>query len=405
MPLYTYKGLRADGKSVKGMREAANRQVLKTVLQKQGIFLSEAHEKGANQAGQKRFNIKLGGGVSRDDVRNFTEQFSTLQKAAIPLVECLSALADQAEKPEFREVLSTIKRDVGEGSALNVAMAKHPKVFDSLYISMIRAGESSGSLDIVLERLSEFLDSQQKLRNKISGAMVYPIIMVIIGTLLMMGLFTFVLPRITKLFQQQRKPLPLITEILLGFADFMANFWPLVLAFIILLAYAFKKFKATPNGRKKWDRFKLSIPLIGKVVRLVALARFSRTLATLLASGVPLLKAMNIVKAILGNTILSEVVEEAVNDIREGESIAGPLKRSGEFPPLMTHMISVGERAGRLEEMLNSIANTYENQINTRIDALTSLLEPLMIVVMGGTVGFVIFAIILPIMQLSDGFG
>ena len=407
MPLYEYKGLNGHGKQTKGVKEAASRAALRDALLKNGIYLSEAREKsGAKADGEKKsFNLQIGPGVSKQDIKDFTSQFCTLQKAAIPLVECLTALADQAEKETLKTALTDIKSKVSEGSSLADAMAGYPKLFDTLYISMIRAGESSGALDVVLERLTSFLDSQQKLRSKVVGAMVYPLIMIIIGGILMIVLLVFVVPRVTKLFEQQRKELPGVTRLLLAMTDAVNNYWWLLLMIAIAIGFGFKKWVSTPNGRRIWDGFLLKIPIIGNINRLVAISRFAKTLATLLASGVPLLKAMDIVKSTLGNVVLSKVVETAHEAVREGETLAAPLKRSGEFPALMLHMINVGERAGRLEEMLNSVATTYEDQVSVKVEALTSLLEPLMIVVMGGTIGFVVIAILLPIMQLSDGFG
>lgn len=409
MPLYEYKGLNSAGKAVKGTKDAPNKAALREALLKGGIYLSVATEKtGAKAAeGEKAVVAKmtLGGHVSKQDIKDFTSQFCTLQKAAIPLVESLSALAEQAEKEALKTALTDIKSKVSEGSSLANAMADHPNLFDTLYISMIRAGESSGSLDIVLERLTGFLESQLRIKSKIIGAMVYPIIMIIIGVLLLIVLMAFIVPRVTKMFEQQRKELPGITKVLLATSDFVQHFWWLIILGFVALGFAFKKWTATPKGRMQWDTIVLKIPVFGNVIRMVSLSRFAKTLSTLLASGVPLLKALDIVKSILGNAVLSKVVENAHESIREGDTLAAPLKRSGEFPPLMTHMISVGERAGRLEEMLNSIAENYEEQVSVRIEAMTSMLEPLMIVVMGGTVGFVVFAIMLPIMQLSDGFG
>lgn len=411
MPLYEYKGLTAAGKTEKGTKEAPNKAALRQMLLKNGIYLSEAKEKGGskaaqNDSGKKSLSeIKIGGGVSRQEVKDFTSQFCTLQKAAIPLVECLTALSDQAENETMKTALTDIKAKVQEGASLANAMADHPKIFDTLYISMVRAGESSGSLDVVLERLTGFLESELRLKSKITGAMVYPIIMIVIGVLLMMLLFVFVIPRVTKLFEQQRKELPGITKLLLGTADFMTNYWWVVIIAGVGLVFAFKKWVSTPKGRLQWDTILLKIPIFGSLIRLVSISRFSKTLATLLSSGVPLLKALEIVKAILGNEVLARVVDKAHDDIKEGDTLAAPLKRSGEFPPLMTHMISVGERAGRLEEMLNSVADNYEEQTSVKVEALTAMLEPLMIVVMGGTIGFVVMAILLPIMQLSDGFG
>lgn len=410
MPLYEYKGLTASGKNTKGVKEAANKAALRDILLKSGVYLSEAKEKSGSAAAhnsdaKSKLSIQLGAGISKVDIKDFTAQFCTLQKAAIPLVECLNALADQAENPQLRSMLTDIKSKVSDGSSLANAMAVHTKAFDPLYVSMIRAGESSGSLEIVLERLTDFLESQLRLRSKVIGAMVYPMIMIVVGVLLMGLLFVFVIPRVTKLFDQQRKELPGITKILLATTDIVTNYWWLIIIAVVGLVLGFKKWTETPKGRFRWDSFKLNLPLIGPVIRMVAISRFAKTLSSLLASGVPLLKALEIVQSILGNVVLSRVIEKAHDNIREGESIAAPLKRSGEFPPLMTHMVSVGERAGRLEEMLDAVANNYEGQVNVRVEAMTAMLEPLMIVVMGGTIGFVVMAILLPIMQLSDGFG
>ena len=410
MPLYEYKGLNKVGKPVKGTKDAASKAALREALLKAGVYLSEATEKTGAKADAKNqkgvlAGVKIGGGVSKQDIKDFTSSFCTLQKAAIPLVECLNALADQAENEALKAALTDIKAKVSEGSSLANAMADYPKMFDTLYISMIRAGESSGSLDIVLERLTGFLESQLRLKSRIMGAMVYPIIMVVIGVLLMTVLLVFIVPRVTKLFEQQRKELPGITKFLLASSDFMIHFWWLVAIIIGVLIFLFRKWTSTKSGRLKWDTFLLKIPLFGGLFRMVSLSRFAKTLSTLLASGVPLLKALEITKSVLGNEMLAKVVENAHDQIKEGETLAAPLKRSGEFPPLMVHMISVGERAGRLEEMLNSVADNYEEQVGVKVDALTSMLEPLMIVVMGGTIGFVVFAIMLPIMQLSDGFG
>ncbi|MBQ4359099.1 MAG: type II secretion system inner membrane protein GspF [Proteobacteria bacterium] len=410
MPLYEYKGLNKVGKPVKGTKDAASKAALREALLKAGVYLSEATEKTGAKADAKNqkgvlAGVKIGGGVSKQDIKDFTSSFCTLQKAAIPLVECLNALADQAENEALKAALTDIKAKVSEGSSLANAMADYPKMFDTLYISMIRAGESSGSLDIVLERLTGFLESQLRLKSRIMGAMVYPIIMVVIGVLLMTVLLVFIVPRVTKLFEQQRKELPGITKFLLASSDFMIHFWWLVAIIIGVLIFLFRKWTSTKSGRLKWDTFLLKIPLFGGLFRMVSLSRFAKTLSTLLASGVPLLKALEITKSVLGNEMLANVVENAHDQIKEGETLAAPLKRSGEFPPLMVHMISVGERAGRLEEMLNSVADNYEEQVGVKVDALTSMLEPLMIVVMGGTIGFVVFAIMLPIMQLSDGFG
>jgi len=412
MALYEYKGYattgRNAGREVKGVREAANKQALREALLKKGIALSEAKEKNqALKEGSKssKVSFSFGSGVSAREIKEFTSQFSTLQRAAIPLVECLSALAEQTENEKFRDVLADVKTKVCEGTSLAAAMADHPKIFDTLYVSMIKAGESSGSLDIVLQRLSDVLEAQQRTKSKVIGAMVYPMIMLIVGCILMSIIFIFVIPRVTKMFAQQSKELPGITQILITTSNIFTKYWFLIGVGICAIIYAFKRWKETPKGREKWDHIKIRIPVFGSVLKTTSISRFAKTLATLLASGVPLLEALGIVRSILENEELAKIIDGAADSIREGDSLSAPLKRSGQFPPLMTNMIASGERAGQLEQMLNNVADEMESQVNAKIEAMTSLLEPLMIVLMGGSIGFVVIAIMLPIMQLSDGFG
>lgn len=410
MPLYQYKGVTSSGKSVKGFKDAPNKVTLRDTLQRNGVYLTDASEKKQGQVKGDGLSREvevnfLANRVSRREIAIMTRQFATLQRSAIPLVECLNALTDQAEKPLLKSILAEVKDKVNEGSSLAAAMGEHEKIFGDLYINMIRAGEESGSLDIVLERLSDFVDAQVRLRSKIVGALTYPAIMTLVGFALIGGLFAFVIPRVTSMFKQQDKELPLITEILLGLSDLFTNWWYLIFAGTIGSVVLFNRWRQSKKGKPKWDLFLLRMPVVGTLVRMIAVARFSRTLATLLASGVPLLKAMGIVKDILGNYHLIQVIETARESIKEGESIAATLKRSKEFPPIVTHMIAVGERAGKLEDMLENVAKSYNEQVEDRISTITTLLEPLMIVIMGGAVAFIVFAIMLPIMQLGDGIG
>jgi general secretion pathway protein F len=266
---------------------------------------------------------------------------------------------------------------------------------------MIRAGESSGALDVVLVRLADFTESQAQLRNKILAAMLYPAIMVVVGIAIVGILFVVVIPKVTKIFEDMNVALPWTTRILIGVSSFARDFWYVVLVALPLLVLGVRRFVHTPRGRAWWDRTQLRAPVFGELIRMLALSRFAKTLATLLASGVPLLTAMDIVKNIVSNTLLAGVIDNARDAIREGESIAAPLKRSGQFPPLVYHMIAIGERSGQLEEMLRNVAKSYEAQVEMRIGALTSLLEPVMIVAMGGGVAFIVFSILMPIMQLN----
>ena len=411
MPVFEYTGLTEAGKNVRGIRDAESSKVLRQILRKDGVYLTEARaaEAGATVGEQKTGlsrEVDVGAllgftGVSSQDLAIATRQLATLIAAGIPLVDALSALVDQVEQPRLKRIMGAIKQKVNEGSSLADALNEHPKVFSNLYVNMIRAGESSGALDVVLVRLADFTESQSLLRNKIIGAMLYPAIMLVVGIAIVGILFVVVIPKVTKIFEDMNVALPWTTRILIGVSSFARDYWYLILAALPALAFGIRHWMKTPRGRARWDELKLRAPIFGELVRMLSLSRFAKTLATLLASGVPLLTAMDIVKNVVSNSLLADVIENARDAIREGESIAAPLKRSGQFPPLVYHMIAIGERSGQLEEMLQNVARSYEAQVEMRIGALTSLLEPVMIVAMGGGVAFIVFSILMPIMQLN----
>ncbi|MFW5967995.1 MAG: type II secretion system inner membrane protein GspF [Persicimonas sp.] len=404
MPVYEYKGLNAQGKKVQGIQNADSQAALRQLLQSQGVYVTdiwEEHDGAGARAGEVDVK-KLIERVTLRDISVLTRQMATLMRAGIPLVEALKALGDQVEKDELKRVISDVRQKVNEGSSLAKALGDHPEHFTNLYVNMVRAGESSGNLDVVLDRLTDFLEAQIELRGKVIGAMVYPLIMVVVGVLIMGVLFVFVIPKVTQIFQDQDAALPWITRFLIGTSELFANWWFILIPGAIAAAWGFKKWKETPDGKDIWDRFVLKVPIFGPLIRMIAVARFARTLGTLLANGVPLLTALDIVKNILGNNRLIEVVEIARINIREGESIAKPLERSGEFPPLVTHMIAIGEKSGQLEEMLENVAAAYNQEVDMRVQALTTLLEPLLIVGMGVGVAVIVFAVMLPILQLNQ---
>ncbi len=411
MPVFEYTGLTEAGKNVRGIRDAESSKVLRTVLRKDGVYLTEARpaESGAVAGEQKTGlarEVDVGAlfgltGVSSQDLAIATRQLATLIAAGIPLVEGLTALVDQIEQPRLKKIMGVVKQKVNEGSSLADALGEHPKVFTPLYVNMIRAGESSGALDVVLVRLADFTEGQALLRNKIIGAMLYPAIMVVVGIAIVGILFVVVIPKVTKIFEDMNVTLPWTTRLLIALSGFARDYWYVVLIAIPLIAYGLKRWLGTPRGRAWWDKMQLKAPVFGDLVRMLAISRFAKTLSTLLASGVPIITAMDIVKNIVTNTLLSDVIDKAREAIREGESIAAPLKRSGQFPPLVYHMIAIGEKSGQLEEMLQNVAKSYESQVEMRITALTSLLEPVMIVLMGGGVAFIVFSILMPIMQLN----
>jgi len=411
VPVFEYTGLTEAGKNVRGIRDAESSKALRMVLRKDGVYLTEARpaEAGAATGEQKTGlarEVDVGAlfgftGVSSQDLAIATRQLATLIAAGIPLVEALTALVDQIEQPRLKKIMGVVKQKVNEGASLADALGEHPKVFTDLYVNMIRAGESSGALDVVLVRLADFTESQAQLRNKLIGAMLYPIIMVIVGIAIVSILFVVVIPKVTKIFEDMNVTLPWTTRILIALSSFARDYWYAILIAVPLLGYGLRRWMKTARGRAWWDRTQLKVPVFGELVRMLAISRFAKTLATLLASGVPIITAMDIVKNVVTNTLLSDVIDKARDAIREGESIAAPLKRSGQFPPLVYHMIAIGEKSGQLEEMLQNVARSYESQTEMRITALTSLLEPIMIVAMGGGVSFIVFSILMPIMQLN----
>src|SRR5438094_2200002 len=417
MPVFEYNGLTEAGRSVRGLKDAENRKALRAVLRKDGIFLTEARsaegaaavaaagkmEAFTGQGLHREVDLRalFGSRVSAQDLAIATRQLATLIGAGITLPESLTAIVEQVEHPRLKKVMGAVKQRVNEGASLADALSDHPRIFSGLYVNMIRAGESSGALDIVLTRLADFTEAQAALRNKLLGAMLYPAIMVVVGIAIVGILFVVVIPKVTKIFEDMNVALPWTTRILIAISSFARDYWYVILVAIPLAVWGARAFLKTPRGRQWWDARQLTLPVFGELLRMLALARFAKTLATLLSSGVPLLTSLDIVKNIVHNSLLAHVIEDARDAIREGESIAAPLKRSGQFPPLVHHMIAIGERSGQLEEMLRNIARSYDAQVEMRIGALTSLLEPIMIVAMGGGVAFIVFSILMPIMQLT----
>jgi general secretion pathway protein F len=403
MPLYEFKGFTEKGKATKGVRDAETPKALRAQLRRDGIFISEIKE--AKISGKKSAAKELSRrGVNVRLLAVVTRQFAVLIRSGIPLVPSLTALAEQVEDERLARVLADVKGQVNEGASLADAMQAHPRVFSNIYVNMVRAGESSGALDVVLERLADFTTGQADLKNKIVGAMIYPVVMVFAGSLVMIGLFVFVVPRITKIFASAEAQLPLLTRVLIGISEVLRN--PVLLLGVFALMVVgwilARNWVATPSGRFRFDAWKLRAPLFGRIHRMVAIARFARTLGTLLSAGVPLLTACKIVRNVLNNEVLAVAIDAAASAVSEGQSFAQPLKRSGEFPPLVHHMISVGEQSGKLEEMLDNVASAYEQQVDVIVGGLTSLIEPILILFMGGGVATVVFAILMPILQMNQ---
>jgi len=413
MPMYAYKGVAPSGKAISGVRDAESPKALRQLLRKDGVHVMScelsrggklAKEQNAKKGGLSR-DVDLGGilgGVKKVEIAAFTRQMATLVKAGIPLADALGALVEQIPNLRLKTPVSEVRAAVNEGSSLADALAKHPKLFDELYVSMVRAGEVAGNLDDVMIRLSEFLEGSQKLKSKIQGAMIYPLVMVAVGGIIMTVLMVKVIPNITQMFRQQGKTLPINTRMLIAISDLFLHWWWVMLVGLALFIALFVRWTGTKAGRHAWDTFALRLPVVGDLVRTINVGRFARTLGTMLESGVPMLRALDTAKQIVGNTLIRDAIEEAKRAVTEGDSLATTLKRSGHFPSTMIHMVAVGEKAGQLEQMLERVATTYETDVDTRLSRFTALLEPVMLVVMGGAVAFIVFSILQPIMDLGN---
>ena len=401
MPVYKYKAIDEAGKSVQGIIDADSPKGATDKLKRQGVFLSSLNEVEEGRARSlnpfKRVNIS--------ELAVTTRQFSTLISAGLPLEASLTALSEQTEDKRLGQVLTQVKDRVSEGSSLAAALSEHQNIFSDLYINIVRAGEASGTLDIVLLRLADFLEKQAALSSRVRGALIYPIFMFVIGGGVLFFTMTFVIPRIAKIFEESDSALPMMTVILVNISGFLSNNILFMLILIAVIIFAALRFNKTERGKMFFDRLLLKTPVFGKITTMVVIARFTRTLGTLLSSGIPLLDALQIGEAVMGNEVYGKTLEEVRTNVREGASLAQPLRDSGVFPPLVTRMIAVGEQTGEMEEMLVKVADIYDQQVETMVSTLTSLLEPVMIVIIGAIMGFIVFAVLLPIFNLTSTIG
>ncbi len=404
MPIFEYKALDAAGKIIKGSIDAETAKAAKQKLKKNELFPTEIREKSA--AKSKSTGRPSGGALfSRlkiQDIALATRQLASLVRANIPLVDALKALIEQTEHEKLQVIFEEVRKDVNEGSSLAKALAKHPRAFNNVFINMVEAGETSGTLPLVLMKLADFQESQVRLKNKVTSALMYPVLMMIVAMLLLIGIFTFVIPKIVKVFESMNKPMPLQTRILIAISDFLTSYWYFLMAATVIGVVMFLRYINTSVGRRQWDGFLLRMPVMGPMFRMIAVARFSNSMSTLLTGGVPIVTAMNIVKNIVSNTLISEAITQARENVTEGQSIAEPLRRSKQFPPLVIHMIAIGEKTGELPQMLSNVSQTYEEQVSVKIEGLTSLLEPAMIIFMGLVVGGIVAAIFVPLLELNN---
>ncbi|KPJ99577.1 MAG: type II secretion system protein GspF [Desulfobacterales bacterium SG8_35] len=408
MPVYEYTALDRAGKNVAGIIDADSTVAARQKLRASGKYpvqVKETTTKARSETAAGFSLPSLFNRVSPDDIHALTRQLATLLNAGIPLVGSLDALMEQTTSPPLKKIIAQIKESVNEGNSLTLSLTKHPKLFSNIYINMVRAGEASGSLDVVLERLAEFGEHQQALKGRFQAALVYPIFMAIIGTGVLFFLLSFVVPNLTRIFTEMKQVLPLPTTILIWFSDFMRSYWWALVLLLGAVILGIKEFVKRTKGRYIWDTLKLRLPIIGQINRKIALSRFGRTLGSLLQSGVPLITSLQIVRNIVNNVLIGDVIDDAMEDIQAGKSLHLALSRSIWFPPVFRQMVSVGEQSGDLEGMLHKIADAYEREVETRITGMTALIEPIMILLMAVVVGFIVISILLPIFEMNQMIG
>jgi len=397
MPVFVWKGRTLAGEAQSGEIEVSRQDEAVELLRKKKILVTSMRPKSAGFSLPK---LPGGGGVSAKDLAIFTRQFATMISAGLPLVQCLDILAKQATKPSFGRVIADVTREVEAGSTLADALGKHKQVFDDLFRNMVAAGEAGGVLDEILMRLATYIEKADALKRKVQGAMVYPAVVLTVCLGASAFMLIFIIPTFAKMFTDFGGELPLPTKVVLMLSDALQHFWWVGVMGIVAAVIGFQRYYATESGHRNVDAAMLRFPVLGDVLLKGAVARFTRTLGTLIASGVPILSGLEITARTSGNKIISEAIMTARASIREGETVSAPLKTSGVFPPMVVQMISVGEQTGALDEMLTKIAVFYEAEVDTAVDTMTSVIEPLMIVLMGGIVGGMVVAMYLPMFKL-----
>ncbi len=401
MAVFEYQAIAESGKSVKGIIDADSPVAARRKLREQALHPTAVVETFGKQ-GLEVKGISLSR-VGQRDIALMTRQLAVLLRAGMPLVESLSALLDQTTSARLRKIIYDVRDKVNEGSSLADALAGHPRIFSELYVNMVGAGESSGALEQVLFRLMDILERQVRLKKRVVAALVYPFCMMGIGMCVIAFLMTWVVPKIVLILEKQEKELPLITKILIATCDFMADRWWVIALVIVGSVVVWRAWIARPDGRRRWDNLKLNVPLFGPLYVKMNCARFARTLGTMLESGLTVMKALDVVKSVLQNRVLTDAMDDVKRGVRRGRDLSAPLSEVGVFPPMLLHMVELGQRSGELESMLLTVAETYDEDVELTVDALVSLLEPVMIVVMAVFVGFLVLAILLPILRMSSG--
>jgi type IV pilus assembly protein PilC len=399
MPIFMWKGMDREGRKQSGEMEADNQVIARQQLTRQGINLQTLRVKPKPLSDYLPF---LAPRVKTKDLVIFTRQFATMIDAGVPLVQCLEILQQQDSNQSFVRVIKQIKKDIESGTTFSEALKKHPKIFDNLYVNLVAAGEMGGMLDITLNRLANYMEKVARLRKKVRGAMTYPVVVLGIAVIVIVVILTYVIPVFAQLFRDAGAKLPSLTLMVLALSDYTQRYFHWIVVAMVLVVFALRRIRRTPRGRDWTDRLLLRLPVFGMLLRKVAIARFTRTLATMLSSGVPILDSLDIVATTAGNSVIEKELIKARASIAEGQAVADPLSKSRIFPPMVVQMIAVGEATGALDDMLAKIADFYDEEVDVAVDALTSLLEPVMIVFLGVTIGGLLVAMYMPIFQLAD---
>lgn len=400
MPLFGYEAVDNKGRTLKGSIEADNEQLVLSKLHEQGLHVVRVEQQ------RERTMLFSGLGKSKKPKLQamvvFTRQFATMIDAGIPILRCLDILHTQTKDPALKTAIDSVRKDVKSGMALNEAMEKHPFVFSDLFVNMIRAAEVAGILDQILDRLATFLEKDLEVRQKIKSAMMYPVMVLVFSFLVLVAIFMFVLPRFKEIFASMNVEMPTMTKILFNASDFVIAYWWAIAGLFAGVVFALKSYVRKPKGRYQYDYLKLKVPIFGELVLKLAVARFARTLGVLVSSGVPLMRTLEIVGQTSGNQVLAQAIEGTRQSIREGQPLSAPFVATGLFPSMVTHMMDIGEESGRLSEMMVKIADFYEQEVDATIKGLTSMIEPLLIVFLGGVVGFIAISIMMPMFKLIN---
>ena len=404
MPHFKYKATELSGKISTGVLEAANHAAAVQKLKDQQLIpISIEAAQSAGKSLSLEFDFKtFFARIKHRDVMDFTSKLSTLLDAGVPLDRSMAITSDLTENPRMKAVVRDVRRKIQGGASFGDALSQHPKVFNRLFINMVRSGEAGGVLETILQRLTGFLEESEELRQEIVSQSIYPILLVAVSSIVVVLMVTFVLPKFTVIFENMGADIPLPTRILVNTTNFFKDSWYFILGAIVILLAMIKKYIESEDGRLKWDSFKLKAPLLGNLLLKIEVARFSRTLGTLVRSGVPILQALSIVKETISNQVIADSLLSVYAKLKEGGGLSNPLSETGCFPPLAVHMIAVGEETGSFESMLIKVAETYENDVRITIKRVMSMVEPAMIIIMGGIVGFIVFSMLLAVFSVAD---